>query len=434
MTFPPFEIMRQSMLKENNIWAAYRIDRPKWMPPEVLGELPKQAEVAYFPGCTASYVEHDIAQATACLLHKSGVEFTYLGEDEACCGIPMLVAGLWDTWEQILRHNVAAMKARGVKTVVTSCPACWLVWHTFYPEWAEKLGIEFDFETKHYSEILADKIDAGIFQLDREVNMTVTWHDSCHMGRAGKIYEAPRKLIQAIPGIKFVEMEHNRQEAHCCGSVLSLVADPDVGERVGDVRLQEAEDAGAQAVVAACPCCEVQFRVTADKTGRDLPIIDLSTLVCDSAGIEHPDSTPYALEMWAVFEAMIRLLKPEAMAEFMADLLPEMIDAMPGPFPAMMKMIKSSPGPVREAMIATMRPIMPVLFPRLLPGMMPKVMPDMLAGVGQRIDMPQTIEEQMPDLMPAAMENLMPKMLPLIIPHFMPRMEAYLRGEPLNGN
>ncbi|MGD8904383.1 MAG: FAD-binding and (Fe-S)-binding domain-containing protein, partial [Anaerolineae bacterium] len=291
MTFPPFEIMRQSMLKENNIWAAYRIDRPKWMPPEVLGELPKQAEVAYFPGCTASYVEHDIAQATACLLHKSGVEFTYLGEDEACCGIPMLVAGLWDTWEQILRHNVAAMKARGVKTVVTSCPACWLVWHTFYPEWAEKLGIEFDFETKHYSEILADKIDAGIFQLDREVNMTVTWHDSCHMGRAGKIYEAPRKLIQAIPGIKFVEMEHNRQEAHCCGSVLSLVADPDVGERVGDVRLQEAEDAGAQAVVAACPCCEVQFRVTADKTGRDLPIIDLSTLVCDSAGIEHPDST-----------------------------------------------------------------------------------------------------------------------------------------------
>ncbi|MGD8904109.1 MAG: hypothetical protein PVI67_11130, partial [Anaerolineae bacterium] len=60
--------------------------------------------------------------------------------------------------------------------------------------------------------------------------------------------------------------------------------------------------------------------------------------------------------------------------------------------------------------------------------------PDMLAGVGQRIDMPQTIEEQMPDLMPAAMENLMPKMLPLIIPHFMPRMEAYLRGEPLNGN
>jgi Fe-S oxidoreductase/FAD/FMN-containing dehydrogenase len=434
MTFPPFEIMRQSVRKENNIWAAYRVDRPKWMPEDVVGELPERSEVAYFPGCTASYVEHDIAQATACLLFKSGVVFTYLGSDEACCGIPMLVAGLWDAWEEILRHNVAAMKARGVKTVITSCPACWLVWHTLYPEWAKKLGIEYPFEAKHYAEILAEKIEAGIFHLDREVKMKVTWHDSCHMGRAGNIYEAPRKLIQAVPGIEFVEMEHNRQEAHCCGSVLSLVADPDVGERVGDVRLREAEAAGAEAVIAACPCCEVQLRVTADKTGRNLPIIDLAHLTCDGAGIEHPDSTPYALEMWAVFEAMIRLLKPEAMAEFMASLLPEMIEAMPGPFPAMMKMVKGSPEPVRGAMIAMMKPMMPFLFPRLMPGMMPKVMPAMLAAVGERIPMPEEMQEQMPDLMPPAMENLMPKMLPLVIPHFMPKMEAYLKGEPMNGH
>ena len=229
-------------------------------------------------------------------------------------------------------------------------------------------------------------------------------------------------------------IQHNREHGHCCGSVLSLVADPDVGERVGDVRLREAEEAGAEAVVAACPCCEVQLRVTAEKTGRDLPIIDLSTLTCEGAGIEHPDSTPYALEMWAVFEAMIRLLKPEAMAEFMADLLPEMIEAMPGPFPVMIKMVKSSPGPVRDGMIAMMKPMMPFLFPRLMPGMMPKVMPAMLAAVGQRIPMPQEMQEQMPDLMPPAMESLMPKMLPLVIPHFMPRMEAYLKGEPMNGH
>jgi hypothetical protein len=241
-------------------------------------------------------------------------------------------------------------------------------------------------------------------------------------------------LLQAIPGIELVEMEHNRQHAHCCGSVLSLVADPDVGERVGDVRLQEAEDAGAEAVVAACPCCEVQFRVTADKTGRDLPILDLAHLTCDGAGIEHPDSTPYALEMWAVFEAMIRLLKPEEMAGFMAGLLPEMIDAMPGPFPAMMKMIKSSPPPVRNAMVAMMKPMMPALFPRLMPGMMPKVMPDMLAAVDRHIAMPEHMQEQMPDLMPAAMESLLPKMLPLIIPHFMPKMEAYLKDQLPNGH
>jgi Fe-S oxidoreductase/FAD/FMN-containing dehydrogenase len=433
LTFPPFEIMRASLRKEGNIWASYRADRPRWMPEEVLDELPERAEIAYFPGCTASYVEHDIAQATACLLHKAGVEFTYLGQDEACCGIPMLVAGLWDTWEEIMRQNIAAMQARGVKMVITSCPACWLVWHTFYPQWAAKLGIAFDIESKHYSEILAGQIEAGYFEIPNRVDMTVTWHDSCHMGRAGKIYEAPRQLIQAIPGVKLVEMEHNRQEAHCCGSVLSLVADPDVGERIGSVRLQEAIDAGAEALVAACPCCEVQFRVTADKAKQTIPIIDLAHLTCRGAGIDHPDSTPYALEMWAVFEAMIRLLKPEAMADLMADLLPEMIDAMPGPFPAMMKMVKGAPGPVRDAMIAIMKPMMPALFPALMPGMMPKVMPDMLAAVDSRIDMPKHMQEQMPDLMPAAMENLLPKMLPEVIPHFMPKMVSYLKGEAANG-
>ena len=171
----------------------------------------------------------------------------------------------------------------------------------------------------------------------------------------------------------------------------------------------------------------------AEKTGRDLPIIDLAHLACDGAGIEHRDPTNYALKMWAVFEAMINLLQPEGMADFMASLLPEMIAAMPGPFPAMMKMIKGAPGPARDAMIAMMRPMMPFLFPRLLPGMMPKVMPDMLDAVGERIAMPQHMEEQMPDLMPAAMENLMPKMLPLIIPYFVPQMEAYLKGEATNG-
>jgi len=428
LTFPPFEIMRQSLRKENNIWAGYRVDRPRWMPSDELGTLPERAEIAYFPGCTASYVEHDIAQATACLLHKAGVQFTYLGRDEACCGIPMLMSGLWDTWEEILRHNISAMQARGVKTVVTSCPACWLVWHTFYPEWAQKLGIEFDIEAKHWSEVVAGQIAAGKMTFDQSVDMKVTWHDSCHMGRAGGIYEAPRQVLQAIPGIEFVEMEHNRQEAHCCGSVMSLVADPAAARRIGDVRLAEAEATGAQALIASCPCCEVQLRVTAAKTGRDLPIMDLAHLACDGAGIEHRDPTGYALKMWAVFEAMINLLKPEEMADFMAGLLPEMINAMPGALSALMRLVMSSPPSVRGAMIALMRPVMPVLFPRLMPVIMPKVMPDMLAAVNERIDMPQEMEEQMPDLMPAAMGNLMPKMLPLVIPYFMPKMEAYLRN------
>jgi Fe-S oxidoreductase/FAD/FMN-containing dehydrogenase len=429
MTLPAFEIMRAALKKERNIWASYSHDRAKWVPEDIEKKIRWRADVGYFPGCTASLVEQDVAQGTARLLDAAGVEFTYLGDGEACCGIPMLVAGMWETFEEILRHNVNGMKERGVKTVVTSCPACWLVWKSYYPEWAEKLGVDYPFEVKHYSEILADQIAAGELQFSEPVEMKVTWHDSCHMGRAGGIYDPPREVLRAIPGVEFVEMEHIRDHAHCCGSVLTLLENPDTAKLIGDIRVQEAEATGAEAIAASCPCCEVQLRVTIEKTNRDLPVVDLAHLASKALGLPAYDPTEYALEQWKTFEAMIWLLKPEAMAGLMAELLPQMIEAMPAMFRGMMKMVKSAPRPVREAMIAMMKPLMPPLFPILMPGMMPKVLPDMLDAVERRVPMPQHMKEQMPDLMPMAMENLLPKMLPLVIPHFMPLMVAYLRGE-----
>jgi len=430
LTFPPFEIMRASLQKEHNIWGSYRSDRADWAAAGI-DQLPEQAEICYFPGCTASYVEQDIAQSTACLMKKAGVEFTYLGEDEACCGIPMLMAGLWDTWEEIMRHNIGAMKKRGVKTVVTSCPACWLVWKEYYPRWAEKLGIDYPFEAKHYSEILAERVRTGDLVFDHPVEKRVTWHDSCHMGRAGGIYEPPRDLLQAIPGLEFVEMEHNREQGHCCGSVMSLVADPPAAKRIGDVRLREADDVAAEAVVTSCPCCEVQLRVTAEKTGRDLPILDLGAVACDAAGVEHPDSTAYALKMWATFEAMINLLKPEPMAELMEELFPQLVDAMPLGMGTMMRMIGRAPG--GGLMLRAMKPLFPTLFPVLMPAMMPKVMPDMLEAVEERVPMPEHMKEQMPDLMPMAMDKLMPKMLPSIVPLISDSLVAYLEGNGTRG-
>ena len=423
LTFPPFEIMRASLHKEHNIWGAYRKNRADWAAVGI-DSLPEKAKVCYFPGCTASYVEQDIAQSTACLLRKAGVEFTYLGEDEACCGIPMLVAGLWDTWEEIMRHNIAAMKKRGVETVIATCPACWLVWKVYYPEWAARLGIDYPFETRHFSEVLADRIQSGDMVFDQPVNMRVTWHDSCHMGRAGGIYEPPREVLKAIPGLEFVEMEHNHEHSYCCGSVLSLVADPAVAKQIGDVRLHEAETVDAEAIVSTCPCCQVQLRVTVEKTGRDLPILDLGALACQASGIPHPDPTAYALNMWATFEAMINLLKPEQMADLMVELFPQMFAAMPGPMVGMMKVARKVPG-----MLALMKPMMPLMMPMMMPSIMPQVMPDMLKAVEKRVPMSQDMQEQMPDLMPMAMDRLLPNMLPQIMPHIVPPMMDYIENE-----
>ncbi len=461
LTFPPFEMMRASAKKELNIWGAYQEDRTDWVPEDIrqksrlqaggvyftgcsaspadrIAWIPEdvkekirpQAKIAYFAGCTASLVEKDVAQGATKLLCAAGVDFTYLGLQEACCGIPMLVAGRWDTFAEILRHNVEAMESRGVNTVVTSCPACWLSWNTYYPDWARKLGIPFHIRTRHYSELLAERVLSGELKFDHEVAKTVTWHDSCHMGRAGGIYEPPRYLLQAIPGIKLREMEFNREDAHCCGSVLSLIEDPDgAAVNIGRVRLQEAVETGAEALIAACPCCEVQFRVSADKTGINIPIVDLAHIAAEGLGVTLADPTAHTLKQWRTFETMIKLLKPREMATFMAGMLPQMIDAMPQPFKGVMKWTRQSSPTVRDIMIGIMLPMMPALFPRLLPGMMPKLMPQMLEAMARVVPMPDYMKEQMPELMPTVMENLLPKMLSDVVPHFIPRMEAYLKQQ-----
>ncbi|MGE5576737.1 MAG: FAD-binding and (Fe-S)-binding domain-containing protein [Syntrophothermus sp.] len=429
MTFPPFEIMGASLNNQGNIWAGFREKRDSWVTPDLEKKISKKSEIAYFAGCTASYVEPDIAKAAVTLLDAAGINFTYIGQEENCCGIPMLVAGKWDIWESNMRKNIAAMKSHGVKTVVTSCPACWLVWHTYYPQWAEKLGIEYGLEAKHYSEVITEQIAAGKLPAPAELKAKVTFHDSCHLGRAGKIYDAPRNLLKAIPGVELVEMEHNREQSMCCGSVLTRIGEPKpTSDNLGAMRVQEAVDAGAEAMVAICPCCEFQLRVSANNAGINMPVKDLAALTAKALGYEFPDPTGYVYEMWTVFEKMIDLMEPEQMASLMVELLPQMMKAMPRPLGAMMNMVQALPPSARSAALEAMRPVFPKLFPRLLPGMMPKVMPDMLAAVERRIPMPDDMKKQMPDLMPKVMENLMPKMLPSILPLVIPPMIDYLKG------
>jgi Fe-S oxidoreductase len=126
------------------------------------------------------------------------------------------------------------MQDAGVKPVVTSCPACDMMWRHYYKIWAKKLGIDYNIEGKHYTEVITDRIKAGKFSFpDTGKKAKVTLHDSCHIGRVSKVYDAPRDFIKAIPGVEFVEMEHNREWAHCCGSVFTLIKEPPVAAEIG---------------------------------------------------------------------------------------------------------------------------------------------------------------------------------------------------------
>ena len=428
MTFPPFEMMAAATQAEGNIWAGYRARRSDWFPQDLREKHAggHKSRTVYFAGCTASYVENDIGMAAVRLLDKAGVDFSYLGEKENCCGTPMLVAGKWDIFAQTMKKNIQAVKDAGADTVVSSCPACDMMWRHVYPAWADKLGIDFNITARHYSDLVAQKIGTGEFQFPQNdlPATTVTWHDSCHIGRVSGVYEPPRELIKAIPNVNFVEMSHHHQEAHCCGSVLTLIKEPPVAADIGAMRLNEAVEVGAQKVLALCPCCQFQLRVSADKKQVPVEVVDLARFACSALGCDFPDPNPEVRAQWAVFEATIALMTPQGFADLMGTMWPELIQAMPFGMGRMMRLM----GRVPVALDA-MKPIFPILFPRLLPRMLPKVMPAMLERVKARVPMPDYMAEQMPALMPKVMDNLMPHMIGNVVPLVTQPMIDYLRGQ-----
>jgi len=242
------------------------------------------AEIVYFVGCvTGLYGQgHPIAQAAAEIFRAAGLDFTTLGSAEWCCGFPYLGLGLPDEAAAVARHNLAAVHALGARTIVTSCPSCFHMWRDVYPD---LLGAAPGLEVLHASELLARLLAEGRFDLAGRP-MRVTYHDPCDLGRNSGVYDAPRAVLRAIPGLELVEMADYREDALCCGGGGNLEAvNPALVAEIAARRIAQAAETGATALVTPCQQCKRTLAAAARKARARLKVLDLNEIVRQAMGV-----------------------------------------------------------------------------------------------------------------------------------------------------
>ncbi|MHA2200017.1 MAG: (Fe-S)-binding protein [Candidatus Thorarchaeota archaeon] len=237
-------------------------------------KLKKEADVVYFVGCMSSYRLQSIAKSTARLLQKLDVNFTIL-ENEVCCGSVLLRTGQSKEVTELMKSNLEQIQSTGATKVVFSCPGCFMTISRDYP----KFGSDLEFEPIHLSEFLSGHL--GQLEIKQSGTKT-TYHDPCHLGRARKIYDAPREIMQTVYP-NFVELNTNKELARCCGAGGGMrSAYPEISEKIASTRLEDIKNSGVQHIVSACPFCEFQFIEMAEKEGLNLDVKDIAEVLLEN--------------------------------------------------------------------------------------------------------------------------------------------------------
>lgn len=239
-------------------------------------------EVLFYVGCTAPHdpLVGNMARAIVQLLLGAQVRFGIL-EDEMCCGCPSSRMGEELLFEELRQKNLDQFKSLGVKHIVTLSPHCFDTFLNEYPKEAMD-GIKI----QHYSQFLADLVSQGKLVPKRKVEKRVTYQDSCYLGRRNDIYDGPRKVLNSIPGIEFVEFGRSRENSLCCGGGGGRMwSDFEAEEeRLANIRVREALEVGAEVIVTACPFCllNIEDGIKSVNVEDSLKVTDLAELVAEA--------------------------------------------------------------------------------------------------------------------------------------------------------
>ena len=223
----------------------------------------QNADVLYYIGCTARYRVPEIADAMLEIFDKLRLNYQVMG-DEWCCGSVLFRTGQVEAANELVAHNVEAIKKSGAKTVVFTCPGCMKTFEKNYPD----MGVELVHSTQFLTRL-------GTMNLKKE-DLKAAYHDPCHLGRDLGIYEEPRAVLNEVVAV--TEMKREKEQAWCCGSGGGVKsAFDEFALWSATERLKEAKEAGAEALVSACPFCKRNLKEAAEK--EELDVYDVVELV-----------------------------------------------------------------------------------------------------------------------------------------------------------
>jgi Fe-S oxidoreductase len=277
------QLVFRNMENNSNPWGVglgLRADWAKWLEVKTMAEN-SDIDLLFWVGCAGSFDDRNKRVATSLvkILKACGVKFSILGTEEGCCGDSARRIGNEYLYQTLVQANLEVFKNHGIKKILTMCPHCFNTLKNEYPQFGG------NYEVMHYTQFLADALGSGKLKLTRPIDKVITYHDSCFLGRANDIYEAPRKILQAIPGLRLVEMQRNHVRSFCCGAGGGRMwMEEKIGTRINQLRTEQAVQTKANVVGTACPYCLTMLGDGIKEKGLEesMASFDLSELVVQS--------------------------------------------------------------------------------------------------------------------------------------------------------
>jgi Fe-S oxidoreductase/nitrate reductase gamma subunit len=245
----------------------------------------EKVDVLYWIGCIVAFdpQKHKIATDICRLMEKCGVDFGVLGADEKCCGDPARIMGQEMLFQQTAKEQVELIKQREFKTLLTGCPHCYNVLKHEYKQFGG------NFNVVHHSEFISDMIRRGSLEPKQASAHKYVYHDPCYLGRYQKIYDPAREVVKRLPEAQMSEMKNRRAKSLCCGAGGGhYFMDLKRGERINNLRVKQAKEAGADTIVTACAFCMhmLQDSVKLLNYDESMRVVDVGSLTADS--LEQP--------------------------------------------------------------------------------------------------------------------------------------------------